>query len=142
MKKLHYDKNIYKEVRELISAFESGIMSIELMVNEINKLCTYSIDKEEFLLYYDDEFTLDECIRFIITPEIEDWQDITDSKAVNLIKELIDNLDDVYFQRISHALEKRYFKSRGTISDYIFHSDMREPKEILKRLKNDTTIYL
>jgi hypothetical protein len=74
---------------------------------------------------------------------ITDWASIDDDRAVLLIKEISANItNDNIVDRNSDALEKRYRKSTGFISDLIFYKDLTDEQVILALLKKDTTIYL
>lgn len=77
------------------------------------------------------------------TEPIADWASIDDARAVLLIKEILANItNDNIVDRNSDALEKRYRKPTGFISDLIFYKDPIDEQAILALLKKDTTIYL
>jgi hypothetical protein len=50
--------------------------------------------------------------------------------------------NDAILSRNMTALEKRYQKTTGTLSDLIFHKDITNVDEILAFLKKNTVIYL
>lgn len=71
-----------------------------------------------------------------------DWRSIDDSIATEMLTEIYRRLgDEELLIRYATALERRYGKPEGTISNLIFYEDLSE-KEILKRLKVDTVTYL
>ena len=73
---------------------------------------------------------------------MENWQEIDDVKAKQMLSEIFENVhDDHLISKYSDALEKRYRKPEGTISDYIFWDDL-SIDEILTKLKIDTVTYL
>ena len=74
---------------------------------------------------------------------IENWTEIDDVYADKLITEFKNNLtNDALMNRNATALEKKYKKSSGTLSHWIFNDDITENKKILELLKKDTTIQL
>ena len=74
---------------------------------------------------------------------IYNWKQIDDKKALVLIKEIIVNLDnEEIIERNSEGLEKKYGKTKGTISDLIFIEDITDPNQILSSLKKQNIIYL
>jgi len=48
----------------------------------------------------------------------------------------------VIIDKNSEALEKRYKKPTGTITDWIFHQEITEKMELLKKLKTNDIIQL
>ena len=78
------------------------------------------------------------CIR----DRYKDWANIDEAKAIELLNEIKENVgDDSIIARNSVALERRYRKPSGTVVEFLFHSDYKN-KEILRRLKVDTTTNL
>ena len=59
-----------------------------------------------------------------------------------MLNEIFENLDndELLFENMT-ALEKKYRKPEGTISDFIFYQDLTID-EIIQKLKIDTTTYL
>ncbi len=85
--------------------------------------------------------TLDEFISLILVSPITDWKNIDDNKALILIEEIIQNISkDAVIKRNSEALEKRYNKPYGVISDWIFIDDITNNKTILDKLKDNDDI--
>ncbi len=73
---------------------------------------------------------------------MENWNQINDAIARQMLKELYENLhDDDLIERYSIALEKKYRKSEGTISDFVFFNDY-SVDEIMEKLKIDDVTYL
>ena len=73
---------------------------------------------------------------------IKNWQEIDKPKALSLLEQILLNVNNnVILHRNSEALEKRYGKPSGTVSDYIFHYELSK-EEILEKLEKDDTIYL
>jgi len=140
---MNYDKDKYKSVEKLIDDFESDKISATLTVAEINKIGYYPIDRY-YLHSYWGSTDKDTFIKSIIIPPIQNWQEINDETAMTLIQEMLEMVaeDSIRFDRIREALEKRYGKIEGTISEYVFQNDILDPKKILKKLKKDTKIYL
>ncbi len=87
--------------------------------------------------------SLDEFVRLNSIKPIENWKELTDNDSLKLIVEIFDNItDSAVVSRNMTALEKRYSKPEGTISNLIFYQDITDPTEILRRLKVNTSIAL
>ena len=71
-----------------------------------------------------------------------DWKSIDDKKAIQMLTEIFDNIDndDLLFEYMT-ALETKYRKPEGTISDFIFYDDLTI-EQIMVKLKIDTVTYL
>lgn len=130
------------KIRELITDFESGMISCDYALSEINKYSNQRVDID-WLYSYQSSIDLDMFIRILTIEPIVDWQDIDDKRAIELLEEIMSNLgDDALLQRDFEALEKRYSKPTGRISNWIFHEDINDTTELLKLLKTDTSIAL
>lgn len=128
------------KIRELITDFESGKISSDYALSEINKYSNQSVDID-WLYSYQSSIDLDMFIRILTIEPIVDWQDIDDKRAIILLEEIMSNLgDDALLQRDFEALEKRYSKPTGRISNWIFHEDINDTTELLKLLKTNTSI--
>lgn len=129
-------------LKKLIIDFENGVSTIETSLEKINAISYAKID-EYFLANYWRSMDLEDFTEILATPEIEDWFEIDDEYADKLITEMKINLtNDAIFNRNATALEKRYKKSTGTISDWIFHNEIIDNKKLLRLLKLDTSIKL
>ena len=130
------------KIKELIIGFENGKESAEKTVDNINELSSLKIDVD-FLRNYLRSSDLESFVELISIPEIENWTEIDDEYADKLIAEILNNLgNDALINRNSTALEKRYKKSTGTISDWIFYDDITDRIKILELLKTNTAIQL
>ena len=135
-------EKLRRKIRKLVIGFENGNESAEKTVENINELSSLKIDVD-FLRNYWRSSDLESFVELISTPEIENWTKIDDEYADKLIAEILDNLgNDALIYRNSIALEKRFKKSTGTISDWIFYDDITDRTEILELLKTNTTIQL
>ena len=65
------------------------------------------------------------------------WVGLTDEEVSQVIEMGLGVRDS-----IETALDRRFGKPTGTISDLIFQRDLSEPSRILEELKRDTKIYL
>ncbi|WP_141402363.1 hypothetical protein [Sediminicola luteus] len=130
------------KIRQIISNFEDGKITVDVAVSQINIIGYHQISEDYLQSYWESE-NIDDFIGKIITEPIQDWQKIDDNQALLLLKELIENIvDDAIFERNSEALEKRYAKSSGSINNWLFHDNIMEPKEILKMLTHEDRIIL
>ena len=135
-------EKIRKEIKELIIGFENELESAEKTVEKINKISSTKIDVD-FLRNYWRSTDLENFLELLSMPEIENWTEIDDVYADKLITEFKNNLtNDALMNRNATALEKKYKKSSGTLSHWIFNDDITENKKILELLKKDTTIQL
>jgi len=135
-------KTNFDIVKRLIEDFEVNKISEEMAISEINKISTTELDEYSLRNYWR-SIDLDTLVETLTIPQIPDWQELTDERSLELIREAIANLGrDALFTRNASALEKRYSKPEGTLSGWIFHEDIIDENEILERLKVDTTFYL
>lgn len=130
------------KIKRLVQEYEDNKISINDALEGINSLSSATVDKE-WLESYWNSMDLEEFVSLISTPQLENWKELTDSESISLIDEIIENLSNTgIIHRNMNALEKRYSKSQGTVSDWIFHDEITDPNELLKLLKTDTTIRL
>lgn len=130
-----------KELIAIIENWENGKLNLEKTLNNIYLLTGYQTDEYNLRTYWT-YTSLEEFCEAFLTDSIDDWEDIDDERAKKLIKEIFDNLGkDGIISRNEEALEKKYRKPSGFVSDLIFQKDL-EIDKILIELKKDTTIYL
>ena len=135
-------KEKQEQIKQIIIDYENKIISGEKAVSLINSLIDKAVEKHE--LDNDWSYTdIDSFSKKLAMPEIKEWQQIDDEEALRLIREIFENLgDDSILDRNMNALEKRYSKPTGRLITWIFHEDINEPEEILKLLKQNTSIAL
>jgi len=135
-------KTNYKKIKNLIIDFENEQITLKYALIEINKLSFKDITKID-LVSYSGYTTLHNFINSLIVVSIKNWNEIDDHKAIYLIDEILCNLNnDVVIDKNSEALEKRYKKPTGTITDWIFYQEITEKMELLKKLKTNDIIQL
>lgn len=138
---LNMDKK-YEIVKKIILAFEDNKITAREALKAILENTGKNLTESDLLNYWRST-ELDSYVKRLIAVPISDWQQIDDKRALELIMEIFSNIgDDAIFEVNAEALEKRYSKSSGIISDWIFHSDIDNPHKILSLLKTDTTIIL
>jgi hypothetical protein len=131
-----------EELKGIIKAYESGKENEQLTLDKIKQLTGKDCTGVE-IRGYRSYTCLDDFCENLLTEPIADWAGIDDERALTLIKEILAGVTkNNIFIRNSEALEKRYRKKTGFISDLIFWKDVIDKQEILKLLKNDSTIYL
>lgn len=129
-------EELKNKIKELIIGFENGKETAEKTAENINELSSVKIDVD-FLRDYWRSSDLDSFTKLTSTPEIRNWREIDDEYADKLIAEILDDLgNDALINRNSTALEKRFKKSTGTISDWIFYNDITDRTKILELLKH------
>ena len=134
--------NKKEEIKKIILEFEEGKVTLESTLLSISNISGKNIEAYELKNYWRSE-NLDSFVEHLTAMPIENWKDIDDQKAISLIQEILDNItEDPILLSNSEALEKRYSKPSGTISDYIFQDDISDANEILVLLKKEDTILL
>ncbi|MDO5105757.1 hypothetical protein [Capnocytophaga sp.] len=130
------------ELKQAIIDFEDGKTSADETLHKIKQISRQEIDLQRLENYWQAISLNDFCDELLSQP-IENWQEITDNQALMLIDEILENIDsDVIINRNSEALEKKYTKEDGFVTELIFGLDMDNPTEILKELKKDTILHL
>lgn len=134
--------SLLKKVKDLITAFENDEISFDDTKKSIFDLTGKKITKYDLHNYWRST-DLNNYVHRLIEDPIIDWKDINDEKALILINGILDNIgNDIIFDVNSEALEKRYSKPSGTLSDWIFQDDVSNSSELLNLLKQDTTLLL
>lgn len=132
----------FESIKRIILELENGNLDIELAISQIKKLSDKEITRYELENYWRSN-GLDDFVRIIAMPELKDWKEISDLRALELIKEMIDKINDTALMlRNATALEKRFKKSSGTVMELVFQKGIGSENEILTELKKDTTIKL
>ena len=132
----------FEEVKNLIISFENNDQSLEVVLQSINKLIDKNVTEYELTNYWRSD-NLENFVNTLVAESIKDWQDIDDDRALQLINEILSNVsDDAILSVNGEALEKRYAKSSGTLCDWVFQDDISDPNEILRLLKENTTLLL
>jgi site-specific recombinase XerD len=135
-------ETIKNEIKRLILKFENEEITLKFALIEINTISPTKIDEYD-LQNYSTSTDLDDFVEELSMPQITDWREIDDNEASKLITEIKENIiNSALVNRNINALEKRYKKSQGIISDWIFYDDIMENEKILELLKKDTTITL
>jgi hypothetical protein len=130
-----------KKLVAIIEKWENGGDDINNTLNKIKALTGFETDEYTLKTYWT-YTSLEEFCEAFLTESIKDWETIDDKRAKSLLQEIFDNLGkDGIIQRNEEALEKKYRKPSGFVSDLIFQQDL-EIDKIIEELKKDTTIYL
>ena len=130
------------KLRQIITDFENRKIEGQVAIALIQDLTGQTIEIGYLSEYWASE-SLDTFIDKLLVDHISDWQNIDDVGAIELIIEIQRNIDnDSIIIRNSTALEKRYSKSSGTVTDKIFNEEITDPKVILEDLKRETRIFL
>ncbi|GET46753.1 hypothetical protein [Capnocytophaga felis] len=130
------------ELKRVIADFENGKFPVEEALNKIQKITEKRIDSYTLENYWR-LASLDDFCDELLSQPIENWQEITDGQALELIQEIIENIEnDAVLRRNSEVLEKRYGKEEGFVEDLIFNLDINISEEILSKLKENTILYL
>lgn len=131
-----------EELKAVIEAYERGKENEQQTLEKIKQLTGKDCTGTE-IRGYNSYICLDDFCENLLTEPITDWANIDDERALLLLSEILaDVTKDNIVHRNSEALEKRYRKSEGFISNLIFYEDITDEQAILTLLKKDTTIYL
>lgn len=132
----------FVKVKGTILEFENGKISMDDALKVINELVETKVSAYDLENYWKSR-DIDSFVDLITSEVYPDWESIDDQRAIELLKVMVEAPDDeLIFQKYSVALEKRYGKSEGTISDLIFHDDILDPSDLLNKLKTDDRILL
>lgn len=114
---------IEKQVEVAIKKYEKEEIDLEEAQKRIEKITGTKISQYTLDNYWRAE-NFEDFVRWVSTKELENWEQIDDEQALSLISEILKNTSDSsILKRNGNALEKRYAKSEGTVSDLIFHED-------------------
>ena len=132
----------FEPIKKIILDLENGKLDVKFALFQIKKISNKEVTEYELENYWRSD-GLDEFVRTIAMPELEDWNKIDDERALELIKEMIEKINDTaLILRNATALEKRFRKSSGTVMELVFQKGMKSENEILTELKKDTVIKL
>ena len=132
----------FQKAKQIIVDFENQKESLEGTKSSLKEFISKDISAYEISNYWRSE-SLDSFVKRLIASAISDWETIDDVRAIELINEILLNInDDSLINTNSEALEKRFSKPSGTVSDLIFQEDLTDSKVILERLKRNNTLLL
>jgi len=133
------------EFIDLVRRYESGSIAFDEINSKVTAAGLPSIDRRDLDNYWRSE-NVEDYADIVVTLPIADWQSIDDSRAVELISETFDALDnfkDGILHRNLEALSLRYRKTLEETSSFFID---REPQlttaQVLVELKRDTVIYV
>jgi len=134
-------KVMQQQVKQIILDYEAEQKTAGEAIEEIWQLTGKSIDPCTLADYWGSQ-SLDDFVDLICMPALENWQQIDDNTALQLICEIRENIcRDSIVQRNCEALSKRYGKTEGEVYRIVANEDW-SPEEALTELKRDTRIYL
>jgi len=140
--KIGKEMNKFEKIKNLIAGLENNDLALDIVLETIKKITKKNITHYELKNYWRSE-SLNDFVKTMSIEPIKDWENIDDNRALELINGILSNLNEDSIIAInSDALEKKYSKASGTISDWIFHDDITNPNQILKLLKEDTVLLL
>ncbi len=130
-----------EEVTKIIQAYENGEMDLENAAARISAVTNKEVTPFE-LGTYSSHQSMEDFIQILTFKPIENWEKIDDARARDLIVEMFVMIESHVTQaRNGEALEKRFGKPEGFVSDLIFFQEM-DVEDILGELKKDTVIRL
>jgi hypothetical protein len=129
------------QVTAIIESFEDGDMTESDAVARIQALTGRVVDADWLRNYWSSE-SLEDFVDRLCAESIADWRQISDDQALKLIAEYFQTESRGRQDSIEEALDRRFGKPTGTLSNLVHMRDLSEPSEILGELKKDTRIYL
>lgn len=132
--------NIKDQIIRIVQEYEQGKRGTNETIKMIFEISGREVDRDYLDNYWRSE-DLEGFASFLAIEEIADWEQIDDSRALGLIREMLDDLNnDLVIYRNSEALEKRFNKPEGKITNLIFDQNITDPEAVLSELKRNTTI--
>ncbi len=128
-------------VMDIVQSFEKGELPEEAALTAMEQILGRPVDASWLRNYWRSESLEDSIDRLCAAP-IQNWASLTETESVSLIAEYLETESPGRQESIQTALERRFRKPGGTLSDLIFQRDLCDPVTILNELKIDTTIYL
>ncbi|MEZ5427257.1 MAG: hypothetical protein R2747_13390 [Pyrinomonadaceae bacterium] len=129
------------QVTAIVESFEREEITEVVALARIRKLTGRGIDGDWLRNYWRSESVEDFVDRLCAEP-IRDWERITDEEALALMAEYLETQSPGRRDSIEEALDRRFGKPAGTLSDLVFQRDFSDPDSILEELRRDTRIYL
>lgn len=129
------------QVTAIIESFEKAQIEEAVALARIRDITGREIDGNWLRNYWRSESIQDFVDRICAEP-IHDVERITDSEALALIAEYLQTQSPGRRDSIETALDRRFGKPTGTISDLVFQRDLSDASSILEELKRDSRIYL
>ena len=129
------------DVVTIVKRFESGEVDFESTQKSLEELTGKIIDRDHLKNYWRSE-SLEDFAEILATRPIDNYEEITSETATKLIEEALLEPRGAVFLRNAEALEKRYQKTEGFLTDLVFQEGIDDLTQILSRLKEDTVIKL
>ena len=129
------------QVTAIIESFESEEIREVVALARIRELTGRDIDGDWLRNYWRSE-SIEDFVDRVCAEPIRDYERLTDADALALIAEYLLTQSPGRRDSIEEALDRRFGKPTGTISDLVFQRDLSDPSSILEELKRDTRIYL
>lgn len=129
------------DVISAIKRFESNDADFETTQKTLETLTGKVVDRDHLENYWRSE-SLEEFAEELATPPLNDLEEIDDARAIELIRDALEEPGVAIFLRNGAALEKCFGKSEGFLIDLVFHEDIGDPNLILAKMKEDTVIRL
>ena len=125
----------------IIESFEQGTVPEAFALARLQEVTGRTVDSDWLRNYWRSE-SREDFVDRLCAEAIPDCERITDSDALALIAEYLQTDSPGRRDSIEAALDRRYGKPIGTVSDLVFQRDLSVPGRILEELKKDTRIYL
>jgi hypothetical protein len=129
------------QVTSIIESYEAGAVSEAAALTRLHEI-TGRVLEAAWLRHYWRSESLEHFVDRICAPPIADWHQLTEGDTLALVVEYFQTESPGRRDSIEVALDRRFGKPSGTLSDLIHQRDISEPSRILEELKRDTRIYL
>lgn len=129
------------QITAIIEGFERGEIPEHVAIANLRELTGREVATDWLRNYWRSE-SLQDFVDRICAEPIQDCTIIADKEALDLIAEYLQTTSPGRRDRIEAALEFRFGKPSGTVSDLVYQRDLSEPGKILDELKKDARIFL
>jgi hypothetical protein len=129
------------QVTAIVESFEKEEIEEAVALARIRDVTGREIDGDWLRNYWRSESIEDFVDRLCAEP-IRDFERITDADALALIAEYLQTQSPGRRDSIETALDRRFGKPTGTVSDLVHQRDLSDASAILAEMKRDTRIYL
>ena len=93
----------FEKIKQLILAYEDGKISLVNALKAINRLLENEVTEYDLKNYWRSR-DLDSYVRLLINEVYKDWISIDDQKALDLLKVMLESLDDeLVFEKYAGA---------------------------------------
>jgi hypothetical protein len=129
------------DIISIIEQYEAQELDYESACTRLREHTSKKVTQDDLDNYWK-SISLESFADELACPPIPNPTKLSRSQSLHLITEALDNTTSHIFTRNSTALEVRYSKPSGFVSDLVFYRDLDCPEKILSELEQNTVIHL